>query len=93
MLEHNGDIKRFLMFLKEENCCTYDNDIDYSIIMENVNNDKDTEIKSDILAAISKLESYCQLDGTYDYKSGFQAGLIFAIEILENILDKNNTGE
>lgn len=93
MSEHNGDIKRFLRFLKEEYYRDYDNDIDYSVILESNNNELDNCYKTDVINAISKLESYEQNEGSYDYKSGFQAGLIFAVEILENILDKNNPGD
>lgn len=85
--EHNGDIKRFLRYLNEEYQRDYDNDIDYSILIEDEK--VDNRYYTDIKNAISKINSYDPQEGSYEFKSGFLAGLSFTLEILENIIDKN----
>lgn len=91
MSEHNGDIKKFLQYLNEE--YYHDNDIDYSFLVEDKEENEKNCYRADIFEAIRKLNSYESDNDSYEFRSGVQAGLIFAVEILENILDKNNPGE
>ncbi|AXH72771.1 MAG: hypothetical protein [Caudoviricetes sp.] len=87
--EHNEDIKRYLKFLKEEASYT-DNDIDYTILLEE---ESENTILIDIKEAIYNLQSRTLLENSYDFRSGYEAGLQYAIDILENILNKNDLGE
>lgn len=89
--EHNEDIKRFLRFLKEDYEASLDNDIDYSILFEDTD-EKTSVCLLDIKDAIENLQSHTIFENSYDFRSGYEAGLQYAIDILQNILNRNESG-
>lgn len=89
--EHNEDIKRFLRFIKEEYESSLDNDIDYTILIENKSENFNEKILTDLKNAIENLQAHAIFEHSYDFRSGYEAGLQYSIDILQNVLNRNES--